>query len=253
MLDRIVKNSASSMKTYDQCKRKFYYTYIKKLPRKEWGHLQLGTLCHSVLEIFHKDYKKGDDLAPLMSKSFAIARKQSSGKMDDTLLSEAKEILQKYVYKMEEGGMPKNVVGLEKRFSYKIKEFQITGIIDRIDKVGNKYYIYDYKTSKSTKYMDDFQLSVYALWFFKQFKKQDLVKTGYIMLRHNFDILSFDFTRDNLEPKEEKIIKYCESIKGENTWEASPGPLCRYCDFYHELGGPCTAAKDISDGWAVNI
>src|SRR3989338_2266955 len=46
--------SPSSINTYKQCPRKYYYQYMKKLPTKASIHLVRGKLSHSVLEDFFK-------------------------------------------------------------------------------------------------------------------------------------------------------------------------------------------------------
>ena len=45
--------SVSKVKTFDDCKAKYRYTYIEKLPRKEWSFHIFGSFLHLVLEEFH--------------------------------------------------------------------------------------------------------------------------------------------------------------------------------------------------------
>jgi ATP-dependent helicase/DNAse subunit B len=74
----LIKLSASSTKTFEQCRRKYYYTYIEKLPKKNWAHLTLGTFCHRVLELFHKQWltDKNLNLVELMGHCFSQAQKK---------------------------------------------------------------------------------------------------------------------------------------------------------------------------------
>jgi ATP-dependent helicase/DNAse subunit B len=44
--------SPSSINTYNQCPRKYYYQYILKLPTRPSIHLVRGNIAHSVLEDF---------------------------------------------------------------------------------------------------------------------------------------------------------------------------------------------------------
>ena len=44
--------SPSSINTFKQCKRKYYYQYIKKLPTAPSIHLVRGNIAHSALEDF---------------------------------------------------------------------------------------------------------------------------------------------------------------------------------------------------------
>src|SRR5690606_31482366 len=45
--------SVSKVKTFDSCAAKFKYSYIEKLPKKEWDFHVFGTFCHDTLENFH--------------------------------------------------------------------------------------------------------------------------------------------------------------------------------------------------------
>jgi len=47
------KLSVSKVKTFDSCKAKFKYSYIEKLPKKEWDFHVFGTFMHDTLEHFH--------------------------------------------------------------------------------------------------------------------------------------------------------------------------------------------------------
>ena len=46
--------SPSSILTYKQCPRKFYYQYVEKLPTKKSFALVRGSIVHSVIEDFFK-------------------------------------------------------------------------------------------------------------------------------------------------------------------------------------------------------
>ncbi|MBU1111800.1 MAG: PD-(D/E)XK nuclease family protein, partial [Nanoarchaeota archaeon] len=45
--------SPSSINTFKQCSRKYYYQYIEKLPTKKSIHLVRGNIAHSTLEDFY--------------------------------------------------------------------------------------------------------------------------------------------------------------------------------------------------------
>ena len=96
----IIKLSASSMKTYDQCPKNYFYNYIAKEKRKQWPHFDLGNLCHRTLEIFHQIYinegTKNRTLAKIMSHAFVEARKEFPN-MDSKLVAEAKQLIGQYL------------------------------------------------------------------------------------------------------------------------------------------------------------
>lgn len=234
----ILKLSASSMKTYDQCPLKYKYNYIDKLPRKEWDHFSLGNLCHRTLEIFHQTYMKEGtskrSLSKLMSYSFALARKEFGG-IHKNILVEAKGLIRDYLDSVARNEMPL-VKGVETQFNFNLeKDILVRGYLDRIDIMKNGiFHIVDYKTTKNTKYLDSFQLLIYGLWLKHKYPHINNFKASYILLRYKSKLKSFDFNTEDIIKCKKKIIEYANSINtsiNENTWTPVPGKLCNWCDF----------------------
>ena len=48
----ILNLSVSKLKTFEDCKTKFKFSYIDKLPKKEWEFHSFGKFLHAVLEYF---------------------------------------------------------------------------------------------------------------------------------------------------------------------------------------------------------
>jgi hypothetical protein len=59
---KLLNLSVSKAKTFKDCAKKFKFTYIDKLPRKEWDFHVFGKYCHLVLELFHTELIKNPDL-----------------------------------------------------------------------------------------------------------------------------------------------------------------------------------------------
>jgi RecB family exonuclease len=234
----IKKYSHSSLKLYKQCPRRFYYNYIEKLPRKSWAHNILGNVVHSALEHFHGDYSGSEQLSELMSESFKKAYKENKN-ADDKIMREAKDLLAGYLDKVGLDGMPDGVMSVEKTFSLMVGKYKLIGVIDRIDKVGDKYYIWDYKTTKKVEYLDDSQLALYSMWFFDAHKDVDNITAGYILLRHGSSVMEYNFSRAGLASLKDEIAETCSEIMGDSDWEKSPSGLCGWCDFIKKRGGPC--------------
>ena len=234
----LIKLSASSTKTYDSCARKYRYTYIDKLPKKEWDHLKLGTFCHNVLEQFHEEWKndKNLELRPLMSRSFANQRHLASldpkTKLADEQLTEAKGMLQDYLYSMERNGMP-NVLGVEDGFEMVVgNKYVLRGFLDRldVDKDG-LFHIVDYKTTKNEKYLDSFQLLVYGLALKQKYPDLKRFRGSYVLLRKGSKMLTNEYTLNDILGCEKKIIEYGTAIENEKKWEKTITRLCDWCDF----------------------
>jgi len=233
---QIIKLSASAMKTYEQCPRKYFFTYIEKAPKKEWDHFDLGNLCHKALEVFHKIYmeegtNKGS-LSKLMKHAFTEARTSLGKKLEDKMIEEAYNLLMGYLKNVSKSGMPL-VKGVESAFTFKIREdILIRGFIDRLDVIKDgRFHIVDYKTTKNEYYLEPFQLLIYGLWLRQEFGNIDSYKASYVLLRHNSKYKEYEFNAFDLDKTEKQVISYAEKIGTENTWVPVPSKLCNWCDF----------------------
>ena len=242
---QLVKLSASAMKTYEQCPRKYYFNYIERVPRKHWDHFDLGNICHKSLEIFHQecmgDRKKDKrTLSQVMGYSFSVARKDFPN-MSDIMLQDAKNMLTQYLQLMKNNGIP-IVKGVETSFNFNIKEdVLIRGFVDRVDLMDDgRYKIVDYKTTKNEKYLDEFQLLIYGLWLRKNHPDIKSFKGAYILLRHCSKMKEYEFNMEDVDKIEKKIISYADAIRKEDTWMPIPTGLCNWCDFKNI----CPAQKD---------
>lgn len=237
----LIKLSASSTKTFEQCPRKYMYTYIDKLPKKSWPHLVLGTFCHAVLEQFHNEWNadKNLELAALMGKCFSETRPRYPS-MNIDQIEEAKKLLQEYLYVSEKNGMP-NTLGVELPFKIEVDKYLLRGFMDRvdIDKDG-LFHIVDYKTTKNAKYLDDFQLLVYGMALRNKYPDLDRFRGSYVLLRQSSKLVTWEFSLKDVENCEKKIIDYGLRIETEQTWEKRPSQLCNWCDFYEPCQGSWT-------------
>lgn len=232
---QLIKLSASAVKTYDQCPKKYFFNYIERAPKRQWDHFDLGNLCHETLELFHIAYMKdGTDkqtLSQMMGTSFTQARKKFM-KMSDVLRAEGKDLLMDYLKMIQKNGMP-NVKGVETSFSFNITEnILVRGFLDRLDIMKDgRFHIIDYKTTKNVKYLDEFQLLVYGLWLKRKYPSVDSFKGSYLLLRHGSTLKSYDFNIEDVNKIEKDLISYANRIREEDIWTAIPTPLCNWCDF----------------------
>lgn len=230
----IIKLSASSIKTYEQCPKKYFFNYIERAPRKQWAHFDLGNLCHKALEFFHIDYcengTKKRSLKKMMGSAFARARKEYPN-LSEYNLAEAKNMLQDYLNAIKTNGMP-NVLGTEVNFDFEIApNVIIRGFLDRVDLEDNIYHIIDYKTTKNAQYLDEFQLLIYGIWLLKKYPDIKNFKGSYVLLKHGSSLKSYSFTADDVKETKMKVLSYANTILNEDTWSTIPHRLCNWCDF----------------------
>ncbi|AXX86109.1 AddAB recombination complex, helicase AddB [Malaciobacter marinus] len=162
--------SATSLKTFLQCKRKFYLQYILKLKEHELSlkpkGFELGDIVHKIL---YEYYEEGfDSLERLQALFTKYANK-------NPFLSLELEVYKKKIenfYEYEKNRINKvQVLQKEMPFNLIYQDIKIKGVIDRVDKEDEDYLVIDYKTSSSLKVDTiknyekscDFQLEFYYL------------------------------------------------------------------------------------------
>lgn len=237
----ILTLSPSRIKTYQQCPRKYYYTYVAKLPRKDWAHFQLGTMCHGVLEFFHAEYRKDGgelNLKRLMKEAFQKQREVMKKENIDVepsmdILTEAKKLLTEYLERMEAQGIGSEILSLEEDFHIRLDEkYSVQGIVDRIDMDPDGImHIRDYKTTKNPKYMEPYQLQVYGMHLLNKYPEVDRFRGSYIMLRHKGKPISYDFNAEDVRKIRANVLDYATRITQEERWITKESGLCDWCDF----------------------
>ena len=128
--------------------------------------------------------------------------------------------------------------------SGKERHGQTNGFIDVIQlDDDNIIHVKDYKTTKNKSYLKDdfFQLLTYAYYIlnFEDTNAQK-IRASYIMLRHNFEHITTEFSRDQIMAIKDKYIDYANSITQEKEYAPNPTFLCEWCDF---SDGTCEAGS----------
>jgi ATP-dependent helicase/DNAse subunit B len=232
--------SVSKSKTFEQCPAKYNYSYNLKLPKKEWSFHALGSVAHRSLEIFHQTYIQGSD-APFnktMGAAFKTAQNEYRSKLTPTITSECRQILDSYLratyISAGQHTLP-TVLAVEKSFEIPIdNQIVLNGAIDRIqidpDGVLN---VSDYKTTKNKKYLKDdwFQLLTYAWVMLQENPELERVRASYILLRHDNEPLTREFSLEEIKQVKEKYFAYAAKIRAETEFKPQPSNLCTYCDF----------------------
>ena len=164
--------SATSLKNFLDCKRKFYLQYILKISEHTISlkpkAFELGNIVHSILEDFYKNntydssYKMIEDLFfqyrstnPFLALDLEIWKK----KLHDFYLYDKQRLENR------------KIIELEKDFNITFDDIKIKGVIDRVDLYEDRYEVIDYKTSSTLKVdtlknyekSHDFQLEFYYL------------------------------------------------------------------------------------------
>jgi len=171
------KLSATRLKAFLTCKRKFYFKYIQKI------------YLHEIPKDMPQEYKIGLDVHEALKKLYekqnyfedAQSLQKELHKELDLVVGDSE--FEKYLIEIQKRNLVKFCDLEIKRFkdgwkAYKLEEnlscsfagITLTGQIDRIDKRNNEIYVLDYKTGKYPLYNEknvdeatDFQLEFYHL------------------------------------------------------------------------------------------
>jgi len=257
--------SPSSINTYKQCPRRYFYRYIEKLPSKPSIYLIRGKIVHSVLEDFFdidESITTVDDLRVrlfwLLEKKWVENREElKSLELGDTKLNEyyeeTKRTMQNWFSRFKEKmamQTQKNKSFLEafkhltpiREKEFKSNNHQVRGFIDVIYEMDDSVVILDYKTGKKTDISPEYrlQLGVYALMYEETTgRKPDFV--GIDFLNHTERVLAVD---QKIVDEAKRDIEYVHSktiSTNIKDYSQKPSPLCKWstgqCDYYEQCFG----------------
>lgn len=233
----LIKLSVSKSATFASCKAKYKFSYIEKLPKKDWQHHHFGRFAHRVLELFHQYYIEGcaEPFNVSMGKAFNEAYQEYKKNISAADKQEVYDIIKVYLSQINKPDFDiTKVLAVEKSFNLEIGENVIlTGMIDRLEYENDMFHIIDYKTSKSKNYLKDdtLQLMTYAYVIYKENPDIKKVKVSYIMLRHNCEYLTKEFSLEEILSIKDIYNKYASDMLTETEFKPTVSPLCAYCDF----------------------
>lgn len=139
----LVDFSYSRIDTYNMCPAKYFYSYIAKEPRQFSPAAVLGNIVHEVLEnVLDNDTEL--DIQDLKREySDAIPKWDPLNQISKELLNAGDVILDDFYD--QHAGSSFSIFAKEMGFEVIIGSYVIRGFIDRIDMIGNRINIIDYK------------------------------------------------------------------------------------------------------------
>jgi len=206
--------SYSSIKTFDQCPKKYYHLKILKDVKDTGSEATIyGQEVHKAAE----DYIK--DGVPIPEK-FAYIRGvvEALGRKEGEKHTE----LRLGVKRIDGGYEPCKFLG---------KGVWWRGIADLVIINGDTAYSVDYKTSKNAKYADVKQLDLVAGGIFTHFPQVDKIRSALIFLVSN-DVIKKDHYREHMHnylSTFDPLLDRLEIAEESGVWNAKSGPLCRFC------------------------
>lgn len=206
--------SYSSIKTFQQCPKKYYHLKVAKDVKDEGSEATIyGQELHKAAE----DYIKDDVALP---PQFAF--------MQD-LLDSLKKIPGEKHCELKLGIAVRD--GKYVPCDFFAKDVWWRGIADLVIINGDTAYSVDYKTSKNAKYADTKQLDLVASALFTHFPKLKTIKSGLLFVISK-DLIKKDHSSDFRTAYIEHFkfdIERIDTATKTGVWNAVSGPLCGYC------------------------
>jgi len=234
----LVDFSYSRIDTYQQCPAKYFYSYICKEPRLFNSPAALGNIVHSVLESVLDNEKTLDinELEQEYNKNISVWDPDNNIPKD--LISVGSVILQEFYDQYYDKKF--NIYEKELPFNFIIGCYKILGFIDRVDVIGDRVNIVDYKTGKWEVALKDvpnnLQLGIYALAMHNIFPEKEIyAELHYLRSGKKKGHL---FTNEDIENVKINLISsITEIINDTNFTPTSNARVCSYCD--HAKSGAC--------------
>ena len=253
--------SPSSINTFRQCPRKYYYQYIQRLPTTSSIHLVRGNIVHGALEEFFSL-----DLAPAVNDGFALKTIlleffKNNWRSKEKEISKFKLSEEAIKFYYEESismlevwfdnfntklSILARTHGINQAFKmltprveeeYLSTKLGVRGFIDAIHEFNDKTTILDYKTSSKDTVTPEYrlQLAIYALLYLEKHNKLpdnlviNFLKFGEKFIEVNDELI--ELAKNEIKNVHEKTITM--SI---NDYPKNITPLCKWsngqCDFY---------------------
>jgi RecB family exonuclease len=235
-----VKLSATKLKTFLTCKRKYYHKYIEhikqhEIPKDMPAEHEIGTAVHEALkELYTKknSYNSLDDLKRDLHNELDDVC--GASELDKYLIEMQKRRLDTFCQKeIERFGDGWQVKECEKSLECSFAGMTLRGDIDRIDAKEGKMFVLDYKTGSyplytSKTYQDatDFQLEFYYLLASTLGKVSGC---GYYDLKDS-KIVPEAFLEEKLEILQSNI-KDLLMIEDVNFEKCEDVKDCRFCEY----------------------
>jgi CRISPR/Cas system-associated exonuclease Cas4 (RecB family) len=255
--------SPSSINTFRQCPRKYYYQYVERLPTGTSIHLIRGGLVHKVLEDFFE--LTFEDLTSATTRFlhfrllslFTRYWKKATPDLDRLGLPPAELqayhdetilMLQRWFDRFKDRLRQRMTLGKDfasafkeltprREEEYLSEEFFVKGYIDVVHELDGTVVVMDYKTSSKDVITDEYrlQLAIYALLY-----------EGKHGSRPHYVGIDFLKGMEQLLPVDDDLLLHArvaiEQIHGHTLSNAlddypqRPSPLCKWrtgqCDFY---------------------
>ena len=206
--------SYSSIKTFDQCPKKYYHLKVAKdVKDSDTTATVYGKELHSAAEFFVRDGTEIPAKFSFVRDTLEALRKIEGEKHCEIKLGVAKKD-GKYI-----------------PCEFFDKNVWWRGIADLLIVQGDKGFLVDYKTSKNAKYADTKQLDLLAGAVFLHYPQVKTLKSALLFVVSN-EVVQKEheamFATAYMSTMHPELARL-EAAMTNNVWNPNSGPLCKFC------------------------
>ena len=237
--------SFTRLDTFEQCPAKYSKRYIERATTDRPDSLTFGSTLHTALEHMGKgmmSLEEGQRVsADAVCEAFDDAWAQA-GCTDRALYTEGRRLLAQWSERMGEV-QPGQVIDVERRFTMQLAGVQLTGFMDRVDRIDeHTVRVLDYKSSRAYMLPDDsMQLALYGMAA-KQMYKAERVQIGFDLLRHN-QVVVCDLTDEHAERCLQWVHTLASQLQAAKEYPAKLNTFCNWCDYKLQCGSYTAAIQ----------
>jgi RecB family exonuclease len=230
--------SSLRLKTFLDCKRKYYYKYIEKIEQKKSKEFNEGVFLHSLFNRVHQDnlsFDREEDFSKNLDMLLDELLPYDSAKIEYNKLlwkEKLKNFITNQIAHFSDGWV---VQDREIEVQAEINGLTFTGIIDRIDRKNDEIFVLDYKSGKTSnanrikniEELTDFQMSIYY----------SILKDKYSNIKLAFlKFFEHETTEEfkELDAKNEQLQIHINNLKNTTSFIANKcedKKQCIYCEF----------------------
>ncbi|MDP2893272.1 MAG: PD-(D/E)XK nuclease family protein [Sulfurimonas sp.] len=234
------KLSATKLKTFLTCKRKYYYRYIKQIknheiPKDMPQEYEIGLDVHAALKnLYGKKSFYTDTLELKRDLHKELDSECGASELEKYLIAMQKRRMDDFCQnEVERFARGWQVYRCEEKMECNFSGITLEGVIDRVDKRENEIYVLDYKTGSYPLYNEknfteatDFQLEFYYL-LAQNFG--NVTGCGYYDLKES-KIVDEPFFKEKLALLESHV-KDLLNIEDVNFSKCEDMKSCIYCEY----------------------
>jgi RecB family exonuclease len=246
MPERLFVATPSKLATYEDCPRRYRYSYVDRpTPPKgpPWGHNSLGASVHTALRNWYgvAPDRRGSGALPTLLRATWVAEGYRDEDQQRAAYRTALAWLESYVAGLDPAAEP---VGVERVVAAKTGVVAFNGRVDRIDRRGDELVIVDYKTGRRDPDTDDARgsaaLALYAYAASRVFRRQchrvelHHLPTGTVAAHEHTDVtLDRAMTRAEATARDIRAAQAAvnNGVDPDLAFPVTPGSLCAWCDF----------------------